>query len=523
MNLSAKSLLKYFTSKFADIGKVNKSTPTAGGTPEYTVLKESLLDNMAYLQGMFDGCADFVSKEFLVCKKKAAVISMDNMVDKLTLTQSVLIPLSSANPPLGITTNEAILDWLRDEHLSLNDQREVFSYEEVVSYVMAGYAVLLIDGAKRGLAFGIQGYKYRSIDEPNTETVLRGSREGFVEPLRINLMLVRRRIKNPNLKFEIYYVGAESKTEICLAYIKGMVEEEMLNEVRHRVKTTNMDTVFGSGYIQSNFQNCPYSIFPTVGTTERPDTFCGRLNEGRIGIIVDNTPLALTVPFLFVENFQNMDDYDVGPYYATFTRILKYLAFFTSILVPGLYVAVGSFHQALLPSQLLYTLAQAEEATPFPLVFEAILMQIIYEMVREAGLRLPKQIGFAINIVGALIIGQSAVSAGLIGAPMVIIIALTATTTLIIPTLYESGVVLRLGFIILAGMSGMFGIVLGIAFLGFHLGAIESYGVPFTAPISPLSARAMRDVVVRVPWSILSKRKIAAHDMPGTNVDKTQG
>ncbi|HEX2938518.1 MAG TPA: spore germination protein [Ruminiclostridium sp.] len=520
--MTSKELLKYFASKFSDIGTLNKEKPEAGSAPEYTQLKKNLLDNMTYIQGQFDGCADFVSKELVTCNRKAAIICMDNMIDKLTLTQSVLGPLSSAAIPLGVTKDEDIFNWFRDKLLSSIDEKEAYSYEEAVGYVMAGYAVLFMDGVNKALAFGIQGYKYRSIDEPNTETTLRGSREGFVEPLRINLMLVRRRIKNPNLKFEVYVIGKETKTEICLAYIKGTVEEETLNQVRHKIKTINMDTVLASGYIQKNFQDSPYSIFSTVGTTERPDTLCGRLNEGRVGIIVDNTPLALTMPFLFVENFQNMDDYAVGPYYATFTRILKYLAFFTSVFIPGLYVAVGSFHQALLPSQLLYALAQAEEATPFPLFFEALLMQIIYEMVREAGLRLPKQIGFAINIVGALIIGQAAVSAGLIGAPMVIIVAITATTTLIIPTLYESGVVLRFAFIILAGMAGMYGIILGIAFFGFHLSAIKSYEVPYTAPLSPFNARAQRDVLVRAPWNVLSKRKIAAQDLPGANIDKTQ-
>jgi spore germination protein KA len=283
-----------------------------------------------------------------------------------------------------------------------------------------------------------------------------------------------------------------------------------------------MDAVLASGYIQRFFQDDALSIFSTVGTTERPDAFCGRLSEGRVGLIVDNTPVCLTMPYLLIENFQNFDDYAVGTYYATFTRILKYFAFFISVLIPGLYVAIGSFHQDLLPSQLLYVLAQAEESTPFPLVFEAILMQIIYEMVREAGLRLPKQIGFAISIVGALIIGQAAVSAGLIGAPMVIIVAITATTSLVVPTLYEPGVILRFAFIILAGMAGLYGVIIGIAIVSLHVCAMKSYDVPFTAPITPLNVYAMRDVVFRAPWSILAKRKITVQDLPGSNVDKTQ-
>lgn len=515
---------EYIKSKFKKTGKVKDFEPDAGSAPDFTILKPDLVENMTYLQGKFDGCADFVVRELTVCGKKGVMITIDNMIDKVVLSQSVITPLTSAQAPSNVGNGgEALFDFLRDDVLSLSDQHEVFSYEELIAVLMAGFAVFILDGVGKALAFGVQGFKFRSIDEPNTDSALRGSREGFVEPLRINLMLVRRRLKNPNLKFEIYTLGSESKTEVCLCYIKGMVSDSILSDVRHRLRSIDMETVLESGYIQRYFQDETFSIFSTVGATERPDTLCGRLNEGRVGIIVDNTPYVLTMPHLFIENFQNMDDYAVGPYYATFTRVLKYVAFFISVLVPGLYVAIGSFHQALLPSQLLYMLAQSEEATPFPLVLEAILMQVIYEMVREAGVRLPKQIGFAVSLVGALLIGQAAVSANIIGAPMVIIVALTATTSLIIPTLYEPGVIMRFAFIILAGMAGLYGITLGIAFLAIHLCSLKSYEVPFTAPLSPFNAFSMRDVILRAPWKQLSKRKIKAEDLPGSNVDKTQG
>jgi spore germination protein KA len=521
--VDATGIFKFIKSKFTVIGAASESKPQAGSAPEYTILKKDLLDNMIYFQGQYDGCADFVYKELSVCGRKAVMMYMDNMVDKVVMTDSMLNPLTTAVAPLNYSGNdETLFNWLRDCVLSSVDQRECFSYEESIGFMMAGFAIFLFDGVARSLAFGIQGYSYRSISEPSTDKVLRGSREGFVEPLRINMMLIRRRLKNPNLKSEIYSLGKESKTDVCISYIKGVAEESILNEVRHRLRSIDMDTVLASGYIQAYFQDNTFSIFSTVGTTERPDTFCARLSEGRIGILVDNTPTALTTPFLFVENFHNMDDYAVGPYYATFTRLLKYLAFFTSVIIPGLYVAVGSFHQDLLPSQLLYTLAQAEESTPFALVLEALLMQIVYELVREAGLRLPNQIGFAISIVGALIVGQAAVSAGLIGAPMVIIVAMTATTSLIIPQLYEPGVLMRFGFIILAGMAGMYGVTLGIAFLAFHICSLKSYEIPYTAPVTPFNGYALRDVIFRAPWKILEKRKVAAQDLPGSNVDKTQ-
>lgn len=513
----------FIKSKLKSIGTVKKEKPQAGSAPEYTILSTSLLDNMTYIQGRFDNCADFVYKEFNTCSRRAVILEIDNMVSKLEITESVLNRITDIDAPVTIANyDDKVFDWIRDSKLSTVDQKEAFSFEDVIGQLMSGCAIFLMDGCNRALVFGYQGFKYRGIEEPSTDNVLRGSREGFVEPLRINMMLVRRRIKNPNLKFEVYNLGSESKTEVCIAYIKGVADEAILNDVRRRLKTIDVDVLLASGYIQSYFESNPYSLFSTVGTTERPDTFCARLGDGRVGIIADNAPTTITVPYIFIENFQNMDDYTVGPYYATFTRILKYLAFFFSILVPGLYVAIGSFHQALLPSQLLYTLADAEESTPFPLVVEAILMQLIYEMVREAGLRLPKQIGFAISIVGALIIGQAAVTANLIGAPMVIIVAITATTALIVPNLYESGVVLRFSFIILAGMAGMYGLIIGIAFLAFYLCTLTSYEVPFTAPITPYSTYAMRDVVVRAPWKILSKRKIKVQDLPGSTIDKTQ-
>jgi spore germination protein KA len=495
-----------------------------GDSPsEYTQLKSQLTDNMIFFQGKFDGCADFVYKEMQICGKKAVVMYVDNMIDKLALSEAVMDPLTKAVPPAGMTNDEEIYKWLRDCVLFTVDQREIFSVEECQWLMMTGFVVLLIDDYEKALIFGLQAFKFRSIEEPPSETAIRGSREGFVEPLRINLMLLRRRMKNTNLKFETYILGNESKTEVCIAYLKGVAAPSLLESVRHRLKTIDVDTILAAGYIQSYFQDSPLSIFSTVGTTERPDVLCGKLYEGRVSVIVDGSPTTLLMPYLFTENFQNADDYAVGTYYATFTRILKYLAFFIAVMLPGLYVAVGSFHPALLPSALLYTLAQSEEGTPFPLVFEAILMQFIYEMLREAGLRAPKQFGSAINIVGAFLIGQAAVSAGLIGAPMVIIVALTATTGLVVPTLYEPGVIMRFVFIIAAGMMGLFGITLAFAFFAFLVCSMKTYEVPFTAPLAPLDIFSLRDVIIRAPWKVLSRKKVKVQDVTGSEVDKALG
>lgn len=514
-------MLEHLRSRF-NIWKATSDNRVGSEVKQYKQITESLDDSMYQLHAMFDGCSDFVSKEFTVCGHRAAVIMIDNMVDKVALTESVMNPLVNAVLPVSLATSEDTFVWLRDNVLSAIDAKEIFTIEDCVTQIMEGFVVFLYDGVSRGITFGLQGFHFRSIDEPSGEKVMRGSREGFVEALRINMSLVRRRMKNPNLKFETFTVGKDSKTDICVAYIKGVAAESIVSEVIRRLNQIDIDTVMASGYLQAFFENNPYSIFPTVGTTERPDTFCGKLEEGRVGVIVDNTPVSLLMPYLLIENFQNLDDYAVGHYYATFTRVLKYLAFFISFLIPGLYVAIGSFHQSLLPSQLLHTLAQAENNTPFSLVMEALLMQIIYEILREAGLRIPKQLGFAITIVGAFIIGEAAVTAGIIGAPMVIIVALTATTSLVVPTLYEPSVILRFAFIILAGMSGLFGLVLGVAFVLLHICSLKTYDVPYTAPVSPMDVFSLRDIVFRAPWNVLARKKAKVQEMPGSDVDKNQ-
>ena len=514
---------KYLKSKLNIWASSGPSKGIGDQTAEFTQLKASLLDNMIIFQGKFDGCADFVYREFTACGKKMAVMMIDNLYDKLTMTQSVMEPITRATPPKGMTDGDAFFIWLRDDLLSAVDQREIFTVEECQWLAMSGFAILLVDGYGKALVFGFQNFKVRSIDEPKIDRVMRGSREGFVEALRINLSIIRRRMKNPGLKFEVYQLGSESKTEVCLAFIKGAVSETVLDNVRHRLMSIDIETVMASGYIQAYFQDHPFSIFSTVGYTERPDSLCGKLMEGRVGIIVDGTPVVLVTPYLFIENFQNMDDYAVGTYYATFTRILKYIAFFISVMLPGLYVAIGSFHQAALPTELLYTLAQSEEGTPFSLVEEALLMQVIYEILREAGLRAPEQIGSALNIVGAFLIGQAAVSAGLIGAPMVIIVSLTATTSLVVPTLYEPGVIMRFVFIFAAGMAGLYGVTLAFAFFALHLCSLKVYDIPYMAPLMPLDVYSMRDIIVRAPWKILSRKKTRVQNMPGSDASKILG
>lgn len=489
-------------------------------TEQYTPLSASLTDNMVHFTGEMAQCVDFVYRDLTFAGHHAALLYIDNMIDKMVLAESVLNPLAKARPPQNASNGEAFYTWMRDCVLGACDQHEVFTYEESVWQMMSGYALLLVDGYAKAMAFGFQGFKFRSVGEPNIDRVLRGSREGFCEVLRINLMMMRRRMKTPNLKFETYVLGSESKTEVCLCYLKGSVAPSVLEQMRRHLRNINIDILLASGFIQPYFEDNPLSLFSTVGYTERPDTLSAKLSEGRVGIVVDGTPMAIYAPYLLSDNFSNIDDYAVSYYYGTFTRVLKFISFLISVFLPGLYVAVGSFHQELLPTPLLYTLAQSEQSTPFSLTFEALLMQIIYEALREAGLRAPRQLGSALNIVGAFLIGQAAVSAGLIGAPMVIIVALTATTSLVVPTAYEPAIIMRFCFIILAGMSGFYGITVGIAFFMLVACSTKSYGIPYTAPYAPTDWLAMRDNIFRAPWNVLMRKKVRPQDLNGSDVPR---
>lgn len=480
-------------------------------------VKASLSYNLDYFKKEFDKSADLTIRKINISGIDAAIITIEGMVNKETLANSVTNPIMS-----NVFKSEDPVEkyeYIRDSVLSTAEQVEVQTFDEAFSFAMSGFALVLLDGSPYILAIGVQGFPFRGVSEPTTEVMNRGSREGFVEPLRINMTLIRRRMKNPKLKFETMKIGSVSKTEICLCYLRDTVSQKVLEEIRKRLRNIDLETVMASGYISPFLENKgDFSLFNSTGTTERPDTLCGKLAEGGVGILVDGTPNAIIAPYLFVEYFQNMDDYTVRPYFATFTRWLKYLSFGLATILPGLYVAVGTFNPELFPDELLNKIAKAIAITPFPLAVEALLIHFIYEIMREAGLRLPKPLGHAVSIVGALVIGDTAISAGLIGATTLMILAITAISSYVIPRLYEPVAVLRLFFIIVGGIFGVWGVLLLLSVIIVNLCAKESFSIPFMSPVAPFGSFAMRDVAVRASWKVLSKKVNTVQDMPGSNI-----
>lgn len=481
-------------------------------------LKSSLLENMIALRSQSQDSADFLVREITVANIPINFLMTEGMVNLQTMSEMLIEPLLNENFELN-TTKEDILSFIHSKSILAADMTEVYNCEEVFKFTMSGFVVILIDGFAKGIAFGLQGFNFRSITEPSSEINERGAREGFTEPLRINMTMVRRRVKSPKLHFELMSLGVTSKTDICLMYMSDKVSPQLLRNLKHRLKNIKLEVIITSGSLQPFLEGKPWSLFSDVGVTERPDVLCAKINEGRVAIVVDGTPFALIVPYLFSENFQSLDDYANKAYYATFIRIMKYIAFFISIFLPGMYVAIGTFHPGLFPHSLLFNIAAAEEITPFPLFLESLLIHLIYEIMREAGLRLPRPIGHAVSIVGALVIGDAAVTAGLIGAPMIMVVALTAISSFVVPSLYEVSAFLRFAFIFLGGIMGLYGITIASLVILVNMCTLNNFGVPYLTPIAPFSLIGIRDTFIRVGYKILHRKNIKIQNLKGTQID----
>lgn len=486
-----------------------KDTPT-------TPFDAQLQNNLNNLRSVFDGSSDFTVKKLTLSfggnATEIAVVTMEGLVNKEALALSVTNPISRYSGD-GFGSGN-VLETVQNDILTCSEQVLVNSIEEITKYIMSGFACILIDGCTQGIVIGVQGFSFRSVTEPDTEVSQRGSREGFVEPLRINMTLLRRRLRNTGLKFETHTLGSTSQTDICLCYLRDAVSKDILAELRKRLSKVNLDTLFASGYLVPYLDdNGDRPIFSGVGVTERPDTACAKICEGRIVILIDGTPSALVVPHLLVENFQTLDDYSNRPYFATMTRWLKYIAFLISTLLPGMYVAVATFNPEFFPSQLLAKVATSITKTPFSVFAEVLIFTFIYEIMREAGLRLPKTLGHAVSIIGGLVIGETAVNSGLIGAPTLMIVALSAICSYVVPDLYASIALLRFMFILVGGIFGVWGAILLLCAVMINVCSKNSFGIPFSSPIAPLGLFGLRDVVVRAGWKTLARRQMKVQNL----------
>lgn len=465
-----------------------------------------LSKNLSYMKKRFGNSADFTVRNFSLNNgTECSVITMEGMSNKETITLSITNPIIDFN----FSSSEGnIIDIIEKRVLSATELVRIIDFSQVFSLAMSGFAVVFVDGYDIALAVGVQGFSFRSISESETDVVQRGSREGFSEPLRINMTLVRRRMKTPDLRFETMQIGIETKTDIALCYLDSVVSKGILRELKRRLKSIPLKNVLAAGYLVPFLENNgDKSLFSGVGVTERPDTVCGKISEGRIAVLIDGTPSVLIVPYLFVENFQTLDDYSNRAYFATLTRILKYIAFFVAVFTPGIYVAVAGYNPELFPKGILNKVAASVAQTPFSVFTEVLIIHFIYEIMREAGLRLPRPLGHAVSIVGALVLGETAVNSGLIGAPTLMVVALTAISSYVIPDLYSAVAVLRIVFIIAGGVGGLWGITIVFCVVLINMCGKKSFGVPYMTPLSPFSLLGMRDTILRLSWRVLAKKR----------------
>ncbi|MGI6145084.1 MAG: spore germination protein [Clostridia bacterium] len=476
-----------------------------------TRLSRNLQDNINLFQNILGHSSDFVVREFSFGVGKnyrAALFFIDVLIDKKIINNSIIRPLMydfNLISPEQLKESKT-LDFLANRMLSVDEIKKTDQIDSLLNACLYGDTVFLMDGFAEGLIIGSKGWQIRNIKEPETEVVVRGPREGFVESVNVNISLLRRKIRHPDLVIERMQIGEKTRTLIAIAYVKQIVRPGVVEEVRKRLQRINTDAILESGYIEQFIEDAPYSLFSTVGNSEKPDVVAMKILEGRVAIFVDGTPIVLTVPLLFIEGFQSAEDYYLRPYYVFFVRLLRLLCFFISLLAPPVYVALTSYHQELIPTPLLFTIAAVREGAPFPVAIEILLIGIFFEIVREAGIRLPRPIGGAISIVGALVIGDAAVSAGLIGAPIIIVIAITALATFVVTTLYDILLLYRLVLIFGAATLGGFGIVTLLILLTIHLASLRSFGVPYLAPLAPLNVSELKDSFVRFPlWAMWNR------------------
>jgi spore germination protein KA len=471
-------------------------------------LSSNLEENMKHVKAIFDRCSDIIMRDFKISAKepiRAFIVYMDGMIDK-DLTSNNILQALQLNPSLirqGQKISKSNASKLvKDQVLSTTEVNVTSDMLKMVDFVLAGDVALIIDGTPEAIISSVRQWETRSVDEPQTEPLVRGPRDGFVENLPTNATLIRRRIRTSRLKMEVFKLGHLTKTNIAIFYIDGIAGENVIKEVRQRISRIKIDGILASGYVEEFIEDHPFSIFPQVNTTERPDRMCACLLEGRVGIVVDNTPMCLIVPATFPQFLQSPEDYYNRYPYATFTRLLRFITLNIALLLPSVYIAVLTFHQEMLPTPLLISIAGQREGVPFPAFMEALLMEMVFEFLREAGIRLPRPVGQAVSIVGALVIGQAAVSAGLVSSAMVMVVSLTAIASFTIPTISGSYAIrlLRFPIMFLAASFGLFGIMVGLMAILLHICSMRSFGVPYISPHAPMSFSDLKDSVIRVPW-----------------------
>ena len=384
----------------------------------------------------------------------------------------------------------------------------------IIRSVTYGDTLILIDGAKNALVANTKGWSMRSISEPEDERILEGPREGFCEAAMINLSLIRRKLQTPDLSIELLRVGRRTDTYVYLVYLGSLAPHTAVKELRRRIEAISIDGILDSNYIAELISGKRASIFRPTGSTERPDIVAARLLEGRIAVVVDGSPMVLTLPYLFAENFQSDEDYYQNFLTASVGRLLRYVCFFLSISLPALYVALTVYHRRLLPTAFLLSLTEARASVPFSSVAECVGLILVFEILKEAGVRTQQSLGTALSIVGGLVIGQAAVEAKIVSAPMLIVVALSGIAGLMIPRLRAAVFYLRIFLVVASSLLGLYGYLLGGGCILISILSLESFGFEGTPALASLYAQRYKDTAIRAPmWAMRTRPPITQNEI----------
>lgn len=470
----------------------------------------SMKSNLDYLQNRLSHSSDLEIRPLgshIAPDVSMSAVYLSEMADESKLNEYILRPLMSTLLRTEARSNR-LIHVIRERVVEVGSAYITVDIEDSVLKLLEGYCLLLVQDAACGLLIHIGSKEGRQVGEPTTQTVLRGPQHSFNEHLSTNINLIRQIVKSPELRIESMEVGNQTRTQLSIVYMHGIAKSETVDTIRKRIEAIDVPSILESGYIESLIQDSVYSPFPTIMNTERPDAIAGGILEGQIAILVDGTPFVLLAPVTLFQLFQTPEDYYNRFDIATFLRLIRFTAFFISMTLPALYIAVTTFHQEMLPTTLLITLAAQREGIPFPGLVEALLMELTFEVLREAGVRMPRAIGPAISIVGALVLGQAAVDAGIVSAGMVMVVSFTAICNFVIPqfNIAISARLIRFTFMLLAGVFGFMGIVAGFLAMLIHLAGIESFGVPYMTPLAPFNWASMKDNLIRAPLKILLKK-----------------
>lgn len=444
---------------------------------------------------------DLKERTITLGDKPISILYLADLTDTQLLEESVIQPITKSVAPNGEYTIESVQTILSNCEVVIND-----TIKEAIDKLLLGSALIILDGEDKILSTDVEKITVRAIAEPPTSVVIKGPREGFNESIKYNLSLIRRRCKSEDFVVTTLDIGRLTKTKVAIVYFNSVADKRVVRSITKRLKSIKIDGILDSHYLVSYLEKNPHSLFKQIGDTEKPDVLVGKMLEGRVGILVDGSPIALTLPFILLEDLQNSDDYYSQPIRVTVIRVLRLVGVVLAVLLPGVYVALEKFHYKILPLEFLITILNTTQGIPFSPFAEVVFVILLFEILYEANLRMPQYFGMAMSVVGALILGETAVSAGLVSPPAVMIVALSGITFYIIPSQAAQFSILRLLGVLIGGAMGIYGIIVFCVFIISYLSSFDSYFSAYLAPTSPYIKADQKDLFVRARISEMKSR-----------------